>query len=1141
MGSTWKSKSVLAICALIGVGAVSVKLSGRGFLGVADASSTGAAGEPRIPKSRAHVDAHTAAAAHVAARYSRLPLAFEPATSVHAGEFLAHGNGYTIFLDRNSATLELRGKTTGTLRMNLTGAAAEQGLVPSNELPGKSNYILGNQPEKWRVNVPTYGELTEHNIYPGIDVVYYGTQRELEYDFVMAPHANASAVQIDFDGARTLRTDATGDLLVGIAGGDVWLHKPVAYQEIDGKNRIVAANYRIRGHHEATFELGDYDPSKTLIIDPVLSYSTYLGGSNIDGANAIAVAPDNTAFVAGGTFSSDFPTAHALQPNDGGALDFPQDSFVSKISADGSTLLYSTYLGGKNMDVANGIAVDPFGEAYVTGTTLSGDFPVTPGSWNTLCGGDGKCGASWNSLGLIVSNAFVTKLNVAGSGLVYSTFLGEYENVHGQGIAVDANQNAYITGSVEQDGVPTVTITPPAIPPFPFIVNAGLAAAAFQSTHGFGTTDAFVAKLSATGSTVLYLSYAGGNNEDIGYGVAADNNGVAYLTGLTYSPNFPTKSPFQATFGGAGDAFVTQVNTSAAGAASLIFSTYLGGNGLDQGNAISLDSLSGTGNIYVTGTTNSNTLGVGAGGFGPANKGQGDAFVLKLTSTDALTYFRFLGGSLADAGIGIAADAAGDAYVTGSTVSTDFPIAATVFQKAYGGGNADAFVTKIDPTGNTLLYSTYLGGTNTDVGNGIAVDTNGSAYVAGQTCSTDFPLANPEQPGPGGNCDAFISKVSTIGGIAINPGGLTFAAQSIGVTSPQQTVTITNTNDTAAVAISGITATGDFNQTNNCPASLSAGATCTLIVTFHPTAAGIRKGTIAVTDNAPGSPQVINLTGSTSSVTLSASSLTYGTQTVGINSTVQSVTLTNSGTTTLTIASISGSGDFAETNSCGSSLPAGANCVINVTFKPTAPGQSLGAITISDNAPGSPRSILLTGTGVGQTTDFALTAQPPTSTVPAGKTATYTLTITPVGGFSNNVGLTCSGLPAGASCSFSANPAATSGVPTTVTLSVLTALRTFAPPVFYREGPSGKPWNEERILLMTVGVLLMGLLAMQLRKRPAMAAFGLAVALVILAAGCKGGGQAGVPAGTPAGSYQVAVTGTSGSLTHTVNLSLQVQ
>ena len=431
-----------------------------------------------------------------------------------------------------------------------------------------------------------------------------------------------------------------------------------------------------------SFKLGLYDTTKTLIIDPVLAYSTYLGGSNIDGANAIAVAPDNTAFVAGGTFSSDFPVVHALQPNAGGPNDFPQDAFVSKISADGSTLLYSTYLGGKFQDVANGIAVDSFGEAYVIGTTISPDFPVTTLAFNTLCGGDGQCGASWNPNHLMVTNAFVTKLNVEGSGLVYSTFIGYYENVRGNAIVVDSNQIAYLTGQVGPNLTPTVTITPPNVPPPPFPITAS----AFQPTFGGGTTDVFLIKLSATGTTGLYSSYLGGSNEDIGYGIAADNSGFAYLTGLTYSTNLPIVAALQTASGGNGDAFIAKVNTSGSGAGSLVFSTYLGGNGLDQGNAITLDSQSGTGNIYVAGTTNSNTLGVTPNGAQLADNGQGDAFVLKLTNAGSLTYFTFLGGSLADSGLGIAADSSGNAYVTGSTVFNRLLSPARYFRKRLRAG-----------------------------------------------------------------------------------------------------------------------------------------------------------------------------------------------------------------------------------------------------------------------------------------------------------------------------------------------------------------------------------------------------------------------------------------------------------------------
>jgi hypothetical protein len=707
------------------------------------------------------------------------------------------------------------------------------------------------------------------------------------------------------------------------------------------------------------------------VIDPILSYSTYLGGSGIDSGNAIAVAPDNTAFIAGGTFSSDFPTVHALQPNEGGGPDFSQDGFVAKISSDGSTLLYSTYLGGENQDVANGIAVDNSGNAYVTGTTLSPHFPATPGSFNTECGGDGKCGASFNTNGLIVSNAFVTELNAAGSGIIYSGFLGAYENVHGEAIAVDANGNAYVTGETQANIIPGVAV-------FPITTDATNTAfqVAFAGSPTNPTaTNAFVTKIGAAGSTILYSSYLGGNTEDVGYGIAADGNANAYVTGLTYSTNFRTTAgALQTTYGGAGDAFAAKVNTNGSGATSLVYSTYFGGSGLDQGNAIALDS---SGDAYITGLTNSTTPGFAspAGGYQPVNAGQGDAFVAELSASGGISYFTYLGGSNADAGTGIAVDPNGYAYVTGSTVSTNFPTAGAVFQPVYGGGNADSFVAKLGPlgltpTGATLVYSSYLGGTNTELATGIAVDSSGSAYVTGQTCSTDFPLANAVQAVPGGSCDAYIAKVSILAGIAVNPASLVFPAQSLKTTSQSQTVTLTNGDNTqtiTSIVLSG-NDPNDFTETTTCPTSspLAVGATCTFTISFAPTAVGIRQASLAITTaSAPNTPQVVNLSGTTSTVSLSKSSLSFGSQQVGTPSAPQSVTVTNSGTTSLSISSIAASGDFSETDNCTkAALPATTTCVIQVTFTPSAAVASLGAITLTDSGSGSPQEILVSGIGV---------------------------------------------------------------------------------------------------------------------------------------------------------------------------------
>ena len=1076
---------------------------------------------------------------NIANHYGQLPLAFEPAgaASNSQAKYLARGNGYGLFLESQDAVLELRGKsrTSAVVRMELAGANPAPDFAALEELPGKSNYFIGNNPENWHTNIPQYRRVLERNVYRGVNLVYYGTQGRLEYDFDVAPGANPSVIQLAFQGSGEVRIDAQGELVVNTAAGEVRLRKPVAYQEIAGSRQPVAASYVLKQKNSVAFQVAEYDPRSPLVIDPILIYSTYLGGSNIDSANAIAVAPDNTAFIAGSTFSADFPTVHALQANDGGGPDFPEDAFVSKISADGSTLLYSTYLGGENEDAANGIAVDNFGDAFVTGFTLSPHFPVSTGSFDTECGGDGLCGASYTG-GFIVSNAFVTELNPAGSGIIYSTFFGYFENVKGQAIAVDSNGNAYLTGSTTVNFVPSVLIVPPKLPPPPFPVTP----TAFQTGYGGGSTNAFIAVLDATGKSNLYTSYLGGEIEDVGYGIAVDSHATAYVAGLTYSTKYPpTTGALQTTYGGAGDAFVAKVNTAASGAASLVYSTYLGGSGLDQANAIALDS---AGNAYVAGLTNSASFGFTPAGFQPAYAGEGDAFVAKLTTTGALSYFTYLGGTHADSATGIAVDSGANAYITGVTASVDFPTAGAVYQPAYGGGNTDSFVAKIGPLGTTLVYSSYLGGTNAELATGIAVDTSGSAYVAGQTCSNDFPLANPLQAVPGGNCDAYIAKISVLAGFALNPAGLVFPAQSLNTTSQSQTITVTNGDNPqtiSSIIVSGTNA-AEFAETSTCGSSLAVGATCTITVSFTPTAPGIRKAAIIITDSAPGSPQVVNLTGNTSTVTLSASSLTFGPQAVGTVSSVQDVTVTNSGTTPLIFSSITASGDFFEANTCTRSpLQPGSNCVIQVDFSPSAAIGSVGSITITDNGSGSPQVILATGTGILEP-PFQIGSLSGTPSVSAGKTAQYSLSVTSLVGFNQLVGLTCTA-PATMTCSIAPStvtPTATQKAAAILTVS--TALRTIVPPgsrikidprhLMRQFNPTWLLWLASALMALTIAAL---------RRRPITAAFGFAVVLLLASVAC-GGGASGVPSGTAAGTYQITVTGVSGSTTVPATLTLNV-
>ncbi|MGO8792555.1 MAG: SBBP repeat-containing protein [Terriglobia bacterium] len=966
--------------------------------------------------------------------------------------YVSRRSRYTLFLTSTEAVLDYgqraNGRNSGqqpvVLRMRLSGGNYVRSLTGMDELTGKSNYFIGNDPSQWHTGVANYARVAEKGVYPGIDLVYHGHEGQLEYDFEVAPEADPGRIRLALEGAQGLRLDPQGDLLVKVRGGELRFRQPVAYQATNGAKRLIPVRYMLKGKNQVEFRLAAYDRRQPLVIDPILAYSTYLGGSSIDSANGIAVAPDGTTFIAGGTFSANFPTVHALQPNAGGPNDFPQDAFVSKISADGSTLVYSTYLGGGNQDVANGIAVDAAGEAFVVGTTFSPHFPVTAGSINVECGGDGECGASWNPQGLIVSNAFVAKLNTAGSGLVYSTFLGYYEDVEGYAIAVDSALNAYVTGATSPNFEETVPLTPPETPPPPFPTTSSAFEATYnnqlENVYGICTavcsgTNAFITKIDAPGDGILYSSYLGGDNTTYGYGVAVDNNANAYVTGLTYSDTgFPLTlaTALQATNAGAGDAFLTKVNTTAAtGPASLAYSTYLGGTGLDQANAVAVDT---SGDVYITGATTSLSATLG---FTPPPGGfqtnctldtldvppdcKGDAFVAKfnptLSGSASLLYFTYLGGALADSGTGIAVDASGNIFITGSTVSTNFPIAGAVFQPNYGGGNSDAFVTELNPANppaTALIYSTYLGGSNTDVATGIAVDTSDAAYVSGQTCSLDFPLSNPEQPTYGGNCDAFVSKIIESGGVSLNPAGLIFASENVGQQSPAQTVTLTN-GANVALAISGTTLTGDDSgdfaiQSNTCVSSVPPLGTCAISVTFTPTSITppARTAKITFTDTETGgsqATQVIDLTGTAGTspiVSLSPANVNFSAQqAVGVTSTAQILTVTNTGTAALTISSIVASGDFAQTNNCTTAALQAttppSNCTISVTFTPNVGGQSVGSLTLTDNAANSPQVILLTGTAetqpiVSLSASTLTFGSQPVNTTSAAQTVTVTNT-----------------------------------------------------------------------------------------------------------------------------------------------------
>ena len=685
--------------------------------------------------------------ARVSEAYGELPLSFEANSGQTASQrqFLSRGDGYGLFLTSGEAVLVLskpdvnRGKQAGHMLKSLEARTAKSEdtmlrikLLDANpaakgggldELPGKSNYFIGNDPSKWRTGVPNYARVQYKDVYPGVDLAYYGSQRQLEYDLIVSPGADPGVIKLRFEGAQKVHLNAKGDLVLRTAVGEVRNLKPVVYQEVEGARQTISGRYILRGKGEVGFEVDAYDRGKPLVIDPVLSYSTYLGGSNFEVGSGVAVDSLGNAYVVGNTNSSDFPISPGgFQTAYGGGT---RDAFVAKLNPSGSALVYSTYLGGSSNDGGTGIAVDGYGNAYITGATGSVDFPTLNPVQPTFGG---------------VQDAFIVKLDPTGSALVYSTYLGGSDFENAGGIAVDSLGDAYVTGNTNSSDFPTSNALQP------IFGNA---------STGFIEPDAFVAKLNPSGSALIYSTYLGGNRLDAGLGIAVDSSGNAYVIGTTLSTNFPIVNALQASPGGGADAFVAKLN--AAGSA-LVYSTYLGGSGDEQGSGIAVDS---SGNAYVTGNTSSLDFPV-VNAFQPAyGGGSRDAFVAKLNAAgSALVYSTYLGGGDLDSGSGIALDSSGNAYVIGTTLSTNFPV--TNALQATLRGVDDAFVTKLDPTGATLLYSTYFGGSGIDAGLHISVDSSANAYIIGNTNSTDFPLSSPLQRSFGGGfLDAFVAKISS--------------------------------------------------------------------------------------------------------------------------------------------------------------------------------------------------------------------------------------------------------------------------------------------------------------------------------------------------------------------------------------------
>jgi hypothetical protein len=698
--------------------------------------------------------------------------------------------------------------STSVVRMHLANTTSPARIAASDRLPGKINYYIGNDPGNWHTDVGQYARISYENVYPGVNLAFHGAQRQLEFDFIVAPGASSAPIGLSFTGASKLSTDNEGNLVLTSANGDLTLHRPVAYQENNGARQSVDARFVVKAKNEVTFALGPYDHSRELVIDPSVSYATYLGGNGEDEAVAIAVDSSGNAYMAGQTTSSNFPPGVSSH----GAPNF-LNAFVSKLNSTGTAIDFTTIIGGtNNNDSATGIAVNGAG-IYVIGSANSTDFPalhnIGPG------GGQDVFAAQLNSSTGAIGN--------------YVTRIGGTAEDAGNAIAADSSGNAYLTGETASGNFPT--------------------AAPIQSTLK-GTHNAFVGKLNSTGTLLTYSTYLGGSNNDLGTGVGLDGSNNAYVVGVTDSSDFPTTAgAFQTKQPGVENAFVAAIN--AAGSA-LNYATYLGGSNTDDGLGIAVDS---AGEAYVTGFTSSANFPT-ANAAKSALKGGKDMFVSKLNSSgSALLFSTFYGGTLDDAGTGIALDSFNDAYVTGRTFSIDYPTSGSPFQSSLAGA-ADAFITEFSNTG-LVEYSSYLGGSGNansfggNTGNSplgaVAVDSSSSAYLAGAT-TNGFPVTSGVlQSTYGGDpADGFMAKVGPAPAdfsVAISP-------TSISVTSGQTTSTIT-------VTVSSV------NSAFNAPVTLSCGnkpsnAACTFsTLTVTPTGTAATSNLTVSTNGSSGNGTLI--------------------------------------------------------------------------------------------------------------------------------------------------------------------------------------------------------------------------------------------------------------------------------------------
>jgi hypothetical protein len=925
------------------------------LLGVCAAAS-GAVGRSAIPPGSVVNGARDS--------YLRLPMGFE-LNRGQAGapvRFLARGRGYTLHLTETQAALALypSKRTTreasgrradpgaatpraSVVRMTLVGGRKTARMTGERKLPGTVSYFRGRDSARWHSQIPTFAEVRYRGVYPGVDLVYYGDQRRLEYDFVVAPGADPNQIRLELAGASRYRLDRNGDLVLSTPDGELRQGRPVAYQVIEGRKVPVSASYGavetmeapigsgpgkdlVRRVARVGFHLGRHDPERPLVIDPTLDYSTFLGGAGDEEGRGIAVDAAGSAYVVGYEYRSpDFPTT-------AGAFDVTPDAnladvFVSKLAADGSSLVYSTVLGGSGSDHGFAIALDRSGGAVVTGSTDSEDFPTTDGYDSTYSGN---------------TDVFVAKLTADGSALAFSTYLGGTNFDVGNGVAVDSAGSPHVVGQ-------TLSVD------FPATLGA------FQTTNN-GTSNAFVTKLDPFGASLFYSTYLGGAGQDFGQAIAVDADDRAVVTGFTFNSLFPTTpGAFSSVNSGARDVFVAKLTFDAA---DLVFSTLLGGEDGDEAAGV---AVAPDGTATVTGLTRSEAFPTTAGAYDETPNGNIDAFVTRVAADGtALVYSTYLGGDQGEAARGIAICSDGGAVVTGHTSSRSFPTTNDALDTTYNTGSYNAFVTKLAADGSRLVYSTFLGGNS--LGTAIAADASIHVFVTGYSTGPDG--AFPVTPGAfdttfNQSTDVFVSKLGLLRRPSA-PKGLTASAKS------SRRIDLKwkdNSTTEAGYDVYRRRGSGGFRRIARLPAD-TAGYTDTPLggkrdflyrVRAHNPGGASPYSNVAGAVTPP-----LQVLGPSAGGQLSVSALALSFGTVGLQQTLQrTIQLANrSKSTELIVVVNEVAAPYGVGGTATYKLKPGARRDVDVTFQPTAAGQVKGSLVIAASDTRRLQvKVALTGTG----------------------------------------------------------------------------------------------------------------------------------------------------------------------------------